>query len=90
MLVLRYGDGVAYIPRSINLAVTVDTVHGSTPIEYRLWVTDLVGQNVTAGQTFCHCPIDHMSSPFAPHNVGACHAQHLLFVADWAERHMCP
>lgn len=88
MLVLRYGDGVAYIPHSVNLGVMVDSIHGSTPIEYGLWVTDLVGQNVTAGQTFCYYPTDHMSSPFASHTDGACHTQHLLFVADWAERHM--
>ncbi len=82
---LRYGDALAYIPHYINLDVVVETSDGSTPIIYRLWVTDLVGQNVTAGQILCHCPIDDTSSTHVSlHSFGACHIQPILFVVDWA------
>ncbi len=65
MLVLRYGDELAYAPHSIHLvdpSVAVYTSDGSTALEFRLWVTDIAGQIVTAGQTLCHCPIDDMPS----------------------------
>lgn len=52
---LRYGGGLAYAPHSINLAGpsgVVYTSDGSTPIDMKLWVTDIAGQNVTGGQRF--------------------------------------
>jgi len=65
MLVLRYGAGLAYAPHSIQLidpSITPYTSNGSNALEFLLWVTDIAGQNVTAGQTLCHSPIDVMSS----------------------------
>ncbi|KAL0046985.1 hypothetical protein WJX82_003591 [Trebouxia sp. C0006] len=49
---LGYGDGLAYPPYSIQLAgpsVVTYTSDGSTGLEFLLWVTDIAGQNVTAG-----------------------------------------
>ena len=86
MLVHRYGGELAYGPHSINLvgpSVENYTSDSTSPIDFRLWVTDIAGQNVTAGQTFCHCANDDMSSscqrlatriPSTLHSVGACHA----------------
>ncbi len=65
MLVLRYGGGLAYAPHSIHLvdpSVALYTSDGSNALEFLLWVTDIAGQNATAGQTLCHCPIGDMSS----------------------------
>jgi len=58
---VRYGAEIAYGPDSLNLAAVVNTSEGSTPIEFLLWVTDIAGQNVTAGQTLCHCAVGDMS-----------------------------
>ncbi len=61
MLALRYGAGLAYAPHSIQLfdpSVMDYTSDGSNALEFLLWVTDTAGQNVTAGQTLCHCPVD--------------------------------
>ncbi|KAL0038989.1 hypothetical protein WJX77_004333 [Trebouxia sp. C0004] len=49
---LGYGAGLAYAPYSIQLfdpSVTVYTSDGSNALEFLLWVTDIAGQNVTAG-----------------------------------------
>ena len=65
MLVHRYGGEVAYGPHSINLvgpSVVVYISDRTSPIDFRLWVTDIAGQTVTAGQTFCHYAPDDMSS----------------------------
>ena len=65
MLVLRYGAGLAYAPRSIQLidpSVTLYTSNGSNALDFLLQVTDIAGQIVTAGQTFSPCPVDDMSS----------------------------
>ena len=51
--IARYGNGLAYAPHSINLAGSPEVMYtsdGSTPVDFRLWATDIVGQNVTAGQ----------------------------------------
>ena len=48
----RYGGELAYGPHSINLvgpSVVVYTSDGTTPIDFRLLVTDIAGQNITAG-----------------------------------------
>ena len=50
---VRYGSELAYAPHSINLAgppVVVYTSDGSTSVDFKLWATDIVGQNVTAGK----------------------------------------
>ena len=56
---------MAYAPQSIQLAgpsVKEYTSDGSTGLEFLLRVTDVAGQNVTAGQTLCHCHTDNLSS----------------------------
>ena len=58
---LRYDARLADAPYSIHLvdpSVLDYTSDGSTGLEFLLWVTDVAGQNVTAGQTLCHCPMD--------------------------------
>ncbi len=60
LLVLRSGDGLAYAPQLIHLAgpsVVNYTSDGSNALEFLLWVTDIAGQNVTAGKIFCHCQL---------------------------------
>ena len=64
-MVLRYGAGLAYAPHSIQLfdpSVMNYTSDGSNALEFLLWVTDIAGQNVTAGQMLWHCQVDDMSS----------------------------
>ncbi|DBA69633.1 TPA: hypothetical protein ACH3X2_012695 [Trebouxia sp. C0005] len=49
---LGYGDGLAYAPHSIHLAgpsFVSYTSDGTNALEFLLWVTDIAGQNVTAG-----------------------------------------
>ncbi|KAL0046667.1 hypothetical protein WJX82_006643 [Trebouxia sp. C0006] len=49
---VRYGAGLAYAPHSIQLidpSVTLYTSNGSNALDFLLWVTDIAGQNVTAG-----------------------------------------
>jgi len=63
--VLRYGDEIAYAPHSIQLtdpSVVNYISNGRNPLDFQLLVTDLAGQNVTAGQTLCHCLIDGLHS----------------------------
>ena len=55
----RFGSELAYAPHIINLVgdpMVMYTSNGSNAVDFRLWATDLVGQNVTAGTlvvTFC-------------------------------------
>ena len=100
MLVHRYGGELAYGPHSINLvgpSVVNYTSDSTSPIDFTLWVTDIAGQNVTAGQTFCHYAAGDMSFQLAN---GWQHIHHLhctvlvhvmptnlLFGAGQAERH---
>ena len=63
LLALRYGDGIDYAPHSIHLAgpsVVNYTSDGSNALEFLLWVTNIAGQNVTAGQAFCPRQTDDM------------------------------
>ncbi len=91
---LRYGRGLAYAPHSIHLDIVSDASDGSTPIQYLLWVTDIAGQNVTAGQTLCHCPIDVLSSTHvlcAQHSDSACLFQQPPFGGSLGQKtHVCP
>lgn len=55
---VRYGNELAYAPHSINPAgptVVNYTSDGSTPVDFRLWATDIAGQNVTAGKPVTTC-----------------------------------
>jgi len=66
--VLRYGGVLAYAPHSINLAgpsTVVYTSDGSTPIDFRLWASDIAGLNVTAGKPSCSCFVGDKSSTHA-------------------------
>jgi len=92
--VLRYGDGLAYAPHSIHLDLLSDAGDASTPIYYVLQVTDIAGQNVTAGQTRSHCAIDVMSSAHvlcAQHSDSACLFQQPRFGGSLGHKtHICP
>ncbi len=85
MLVFRYRAGLAYMPHSIQLidpSVTLYTSNGSNALEFLLYVTDIAGQNVTAGQTLSRCPIDDMTSAKQDSPMYlACHEPESGFIA---------
>ena len=56
--IFRYGSDLGYAPHVINLVgppVVMYTSNGSNAVDFRLWATDIVGQNVTAGMLAVTC-----------------------------------